>query len=117
MSGITVLNVITVSKNSTILLVSLIFLVLVALFNTLVVLKSDNNKDCILHGIFASVLLILAVVVGAVMDKDKEANTHNQYECLIDSSVSLEDVYEQYTIVERRGDIWVLENKQVEKDN
>lgn len=117
MSGIVVLNVTTVSKNSTTLLVALIFLMFGALFNTLLVLKSDNNKDCILHGIFASVLLILAVIVGVVMDNDKKANTHNQYECLIDSSVSLEDVYEQYTVVERRGEIWVLEDKQIEKDD
>lgn len=46
------------------------------------------------------------------MDKDREANKHNQYECLIDKSVGMEDVYEKYTVIERRGDIWVLEDKE-----
>lgn len=117
MGGITVLNVTTVSENSTLLVTAIVFLMIGAMINTLVVLKSDNSKDCILHGVFAIVLLIMCIVVGVVMDRDKKANTHNQYECLIDSSVSLEDVYEQYTIVERRGEIWVLEDKQVEKGN
>jgi hypothetical protein len=31
---------------------------------------------------------------------------------LIDKSVSMEDVYEKYTVIERRGDIWVLEDKE-----
>ena len=117
MDGITVLNVTTVSENSTLLVTAVVFFMMGAIVNTLVLLKSDNNSECILHGIFASVLLIMAVLVGVVMNRDKKANTHNQYECLIDSSVSLEDVYEQYTIVERRGEIWVLEDKQIEKDN
>lgn len=46
------------------------------------------------------------------MNKDREANAHNQYECLIDKSVSMEDVYEKYTVIERRGDIRVLEDKE-----
>lgn len=32
--------------------------------------------------------------------------------CKIDKSVSMEDVYEKYTVIERRGDIWVLEDKE-----
>lgn len=34
-----------------------------------------------------------------------------KYECLIDESVSMTDVYERYEIIEQRGDIWVLEDK------
>lgn len=116
MDGITILNVTEVSENSTLLLVALIFLVIGAIISTVNLLLSDDTEHCVLYGIFTFALLALSIVVGFTMDKDREANAHNQYECLIDSSASLEDVYEKYTVIERRGDIWVLEDKQVEKD-
>lgn len=112
MDGITILNVTEVSENSTLLLVALIFLVIGAIINTVNLLLSDDAKQCILYGIFTITLLALSIVVGVTMDKDREANKHNQYECLIDKSVGMEDVYEKYTVIERRGDIWVLEDKE-----
>lgn len=35
-----------------------------------------------------------------------------RYECTIDESVSMTEVYERYEIIEQRGDIWVLEDKE-----
>lgn len=112
MDGITILNVTKVSENSTLLLVALILIVIGAIINTVNTLQSDDAKQCILYGIFTVTLLALSIVVRVTMDKDREANAHNQYECLIDKSVSMEDVYEKYTVIERRGDIWVLEDKE-----
>ena len=34
-----------------------------------------------------------------------------QYECIIDDSVSYNEIVENYNIIEQRGDIWVLEDK------
>lgn len=112
MDGITILNVTEVSENSTLLLVALIFLVIGVIINTANLLLPDDAKHCILYGIFTITLLALSIVVGVTMNKDREANAHNQYECLIDKSVGMEDVYEKYTVIERRGDIWVLEDKE-----
>lgn len=112
MDGITILNVTEVSENSTLLLIALIFLVIGAIINTVNLLLSDDTEHCVLYGIFTVTILVLSIVVGVTMDKDREANKHNQYECLIDKSVSMEDVYEKYTVIERRGDIWVLEDKE-----
>lgn len=112
MDGITILNVTEVSENSTLLLVALIFLVIGAIINTVNLLLSDDTEHCVLYGIFTLALLAFSIVVGFTMDKDREANAHNQYECLIDKSVGMEDVYEKYTVIERRGDIWVLEDKE-----
>ena len=112
MDGITILNVTEVAENSTLFLVALIFLIMGAILNTVNLLLSTDTKQCVLYGIFTVTLLALSIVVGVTMNKDREANAHNQYECLIDKSVSMEDVYEKYTVIERRGDIWVLEDKE-----
>lgn len=112
MDGITILNVTEVSENSTLLLVALIFLIIGAIVNTVNLLLSTDTKQCVLYGILTLALLAFSIVVGFAMDKDRKANEHNQYECLIDKSVGMEDVYEKYTVIERRGDIWVLEDKE-----
>lgn len=112
MDGITILNVTEVSENSTLFLVALIFLIIGAIVNTVNLLLSTDTKQCVLYGIFTVTLLAFSIVVGFAMDKDREANAHIQYECLIDKSVGMEDVYEKYTVIERRGDIWVLEDKE-----
>lgn len=112
MDGITILNVTEVSENSTLFLLALIFLIMGAILNTVNLLLSTDTKQCVLYGIVTVTFLALSIVVGVTMDKDREANAHNQYECLIDKSVSMEDVYEKYTVIERRGHIWVLEDKE-----
>lgn len=40
-----------------------------------------------------------------------ESEDRKRYECFIDDSVSMKEVYERYKIIEQRGDIWVLEDK------
>lgn len=37
-----------------------------------------------------------------------------EYECIIDESVSFNELYEKYEIVEQRGSIWVLKDKGIE---
>lgn len=112
MDGITILNVTEVSENSTLLLVVIIVIMIGAIVNTVNLLLSTDTKQCVQYGILTLLLLALSIVVVFAMDKNREANTHNQYECLIDKSVSMEDIYEKYTVIERRGDIWVLEDKE-----
>nr|DAO61361.1 MAG TPA: hypothetical protein [Caudoviricetes sp.] len=71
MDGITILNVTEVSENSTLLLVALIFLVIGAIINTANLLLSDDTEHCVLYGIFTVTLLVLSIVVGFTMDKDR----------------------------------------------
>lgn len=35
-----------------------------------------------------------------------------QYEVTIDETVSISEVYDNYEVIEQRGDIWVLEDKE-----
>ena len=57
---------------------------------------------------FISAVLIAAIcVLLSLVIKTGEY----RYECIIDDSVSYNEVVENYKIVEQRGDIWVLEDK------
>lgn len=38
-----------------------------------------------------------------------------QYEVLIDESTNFQEVYDKYEVIERRGDIWVLQDKESEE--
>lgn len=60
------------------------------------------------------VLCIICFVVFAVLIIwwPTEPTGRYQYECLIDESVSMTEVYERYEVIEQRGDIWVLEDKE-----
>ena len=61
--------------------------------------------------IVAVVSFVILLFIGAFCDTQPTGRF--KYECIIDQSVPLNDVYERYEVTERRGDIWVLEDKEV----
>ena len=42
---------------------------------------------------------------------EKRESGRNRYECLIDGTTPFVEVSENYNIVGRRGDLWILEDK------
>ena len=52
---------------------------------------------------------------GAVMDKPKEYEA--RWEVTIEDSVSMNEFYNQYEVVEQRGEIYVIKEKENEHDN
>ena len=38
----------------------------------------------------------------------------NRYEVILDDSVSAKEIYEKYKVIEQRGEIWVIEDKEIE---
>ena len=59
---------------------------------------------------FISISSLVAVFfIGALSPKHL---TGYEYEATIDENVSMKEVYERYEIVEQRGDIWVLRDKE-----
>jgi hypothetical protein len=51
-------------------------------------------------------------IIGIMIFKPIEPTGRFRYECTIDETVSMKDVYERFEIIEQRGDIWVLEDKE-----
>lgn len=77
---------------------------------TIVALASRKYQDfCVITGIILLVICGGACFVGSVINKP---SGRYQYECLIDDTVPYTEIYEKYDVVEQRGSIWVLEDKE-----
>lgn len=62
--------------------------------------------------IIAFILVIgcfITCFVGSIFEK---SSGRYQYECLIDDTVTYTEIYNKYDVVEQRGSIWVLEDKE-----
>ena len=56
---------------------------------------------------------IMCVIFNCINDNYKcEPTGRYRYEVTIDDSVSITEVYDRYNVVEQRGDIWILEDKE-----
>ena len=102
--GITVLNNITVSDFNPIpWLIVLIFLLLVAF---IIVLSDeiDRRSGIVLWcGMFAIALILLVA--------DIRFSKTNAIQCTIEDNVSINEVYDNYDVIDKQGEIWTLREK------
>lgn len=61
--------------------------------------------------IFIALLLVLALLIMLSINP-KEITGRYRYEAAVDESVSFTEMYERYDVVEQRGQIWILEDKE-----
>lgn len=68
-------------------------------------------------GFIAAIIGSILGIVGMILEEKVEPlpTGITQYEVLIDESVNFQEVYDKYEVIERRGDIWVLQDKEVEE--
>lgn len=76
-------------------------------------IECKTNSDSLLLAIFCIVIfgLIWAGGVKLIVTKKDVPTGRYRYECTIDDDASFVDIYEKYIVVERRGDLWILEDK------
>ena len=111
MDGITILNTTIVDDYAQWVLPTVLALGFICIV-ALVLMLNSNDKGVIIFGTI-SLLAMIAVPIIVITSKSHwRTNQRNQYECIIDDSVSINEVYENYNVIERRGDIWVLEDKE-----
>jgi len=67
-----------------------------------------------LWGVLALVILLGLIVLGII--SPKEETGLYEYEAIIDDGVSFTDLYEQYDIVEQRGEIYILKDKEIDNN-
>lgn len=111
MDGITILNTIIVDDYAQWVLPTVLALGLICIVALVLMLNSDDTGVVI----FGTISLLAMIAIPTIVITSKShwrINERNQYECIIDDSVSINEVYENYNVLERRGDIWVLEDKE-----
>lgn len=111
MDGITILNTTIVDEYAQWVLPTVLALGLICIVALVLMINSNDTRVPIFGTI--SLLAMIAMPIIVIASKSHwRTNERNQYECIIDDSVSINEVYENYNVIERRGDIWVLEDKE-----
>ena len=111
MDGITILNTIIVDDYARWVLPTVLALGFICIVAFVLMLNSNDTRVVI----FGTISLLAMIAIPTIVITSKShwrINERNQYECIIDDSVSINEVYENYNVLERRGDIWVLEDKE-----
>lgn len=112
MDGITILNTTIVDDYAQWVLPTVLALGLICIVALVLMLNSnDTGAAVIIFGIISLLAMIAMPIIIGTSKSHWRTNERNQYECIIDDSVSINEVYENYNVIERRGDIWVLEDK------
>lgn len=111
MDGITILNTIIVDDYAQWVLPTVLALGFICIV-ALVLMLNSNDSGVIIFGTISLLAMIAMPIIIGTSKSHWRTNERNQYECIIDDSVSINEVYENYNVIERRGDIWVLEDKE-----
>ena len=115
MDGVTVLNVIEAKNISPFWLLPLIVLLIVGFILFIIGYYRDKNQRrdtgrilVVLGSMLTLVgLFISPFVIGSVLE-----TSNTRYEVTIDDSVSMKEFTEKYKVIENRGDIYTIEERQ-----
>ena len=64
---------------------------------------------CTIAAVIFFIACITTFFIGATF---KKPSGRYRYECLIDDTVPYTEIYDKYDVIEQRGSIWVLEDKE-----
>lgn len=69
-------------------------------------------------GIIGGILFLITIITIGTVNVEKSKNTGRyKYEVTIDDDVPFTEIYKKYDVVEQKGDIWVLKDKEVKRDD
>lgn len=106
--GITILNKTAITGLPSWIMVSATVLFIIGVLIFIVDIIADCNWP-VWTAVFLLIgwlIFVICVFLNITIKTDK-----CRYECIIDDSVSYNEVAKNYKIIEQRGDIWVLEDK------
>lgn len=88
-------------------------IVIVSIIFTVIFTLTDHDIAIILFLMMLTCSGIVCVIFSHIKDTYKSEPTGRyRYEATIDDSVLINEVYNNYNVVEQRGDIWILEDKE-----
>ena len=117
----TILNQYEILESTTPIWWSIIEIVFIIIFIAFFIASiSTTNastvKPLIILIFVAFVTIIWSFIVYPIVHKEDVPTGRYQYECTIDDGASFTDIMNNYIVVEQRGDIWVLEDKNGKAD-
>lgn len=110
MDGITILNTTIVDDYARWVLPTVLALGIICIV-ALGLMLNSKDTSVVIFGTISLLAIIITPIITITSKSHWRINERNQYECIIDDSVSINEVYENYNVIERRGEIWVLEDK------
>lgn len=103
--GITVLNNVTISDFNPIPWLGVLIGFLIAFIIIYIVVNDDDRRDAI--GIWCAISAVALVLLIA----DIRFSKVDAIQCTIDDNVSINEVYDNYKVIDRQGEIWTLREK------
>lgn len=86
-------------------LLSVMCLIIASIYSSLEWLKT---------GVLLATLFLVAMIATIIIrveDKDTTETGLYRYEVILEDDYPLEKIYDKYNIIERKGEIWILEDK------
>ena len=113
-NGITILNEEVCNKSSTGLhiLCALVFIIFVLIGMCIII---DSIRDRVYEQMFFLVLIIPMCVwtfFATISTPERLNDTYTKYEVTISDDVSMKEFTDKYSIIEQRGDIYVIKEKE-----
>lgn len=73
----------------------------------------DHYKDWVFYTILSLIILTVVSVIAVPVARGLNKETGRfRYEVLLNGELSCRDIYDRYEVLERRGSIWVLEDRE-----
>ena len=89
-------------------LIATVFAILIIIF-ILVLMCADGYKSRVL--ICLALLIVSCVAEYCLIKKIKEPTEYNRYEVILDDDYPVKELYDNYRVIEQRGEIWVIEDR------
>lgn len=114
MEGVTILNQLEIMKEPGWWLWAVLGCGIALVIGMFTLLTNDYRSDIV--GLLASVAAILGLfgMLVLIWGDWTEPTGKYEYEAIIDDTVVFTELYEKYEVVEQRGEIWVLKDKDEE---
>ena len=112
MEGVTILNRIDILEPPTWFVWAIISLCIVVGISFAVGVNKPYEWYSVVAGVMAILCILGIFILIIISDEIQEPTGRYKYEVIIDDTVSITELYEKYEVVEQRGEIWVLKDKE-----
>ena len=93
--------------------VKILIATIIGLVTTFICAVCGGNISMAVTGGFT--ILCLVILFSVVGLSPEVPTDRNEYIVKIDDDVSFVEIYEKYEVIERKGDIWILQDREVEE--